>query len=770
MKTTKKQTGDRQKLTEQVTQAGLQLLPLIMNNIPQAVFWKDRDLVYLGCNQAFADDAGFSSPEEIVGKTDFDMPWTDQAELYRADDRLVMENGESKLNYEEPQTTPDDSIIWLSTSKIPVYENGKVVAVLGMYEDITERKQAENALKESEEKFRAIADNTAIGLFIHQGGIMRYVGREAARMLGYEPENVVGRSIMDFIYPDERQHIAEIAQQRTAGENVPNHYETRLLRKDGSALDVILYSTLVDYEGKVATQGAFLDLTERKQAEEANERGRQRFQMILETIRIPTIISRLSDGIVLYANHALAQVSQVNLDKLIGFKTGNFYANPDDRKTVLESLRQYGHIDDFEVQFQRTDGSLYWALLSSRIVEYEGEPCVLSTYMDITTLKQANETIRRQQELWNQALAALTYPFYIIDANDYSIQAANPAALESGAKGATTCYALTHHEDAPCLSTEHPCPLKQVIKTKQPFIVEHIHLDRDGRPRNMEVHGYPIQDDDGNVVQMIEYSLDITERKRLQEQLQEEFEQRGYRVQVSTEISQQISQATELGELFDRVVTLTKEQLGYYHTQLLRYDPNQNAVVLIAGYGETGQKMLAEGHHMPMGSGLIGTAAATGETVMRSKLEEDPDWQPNPLLPDTRGEIAVPIKLGDEVLGVLDVQSGQAGVLSDDDRLLLEGLCGQIAIAIDQTRLRQEMGERLEEIHRMNRAMSHEGWQVYRQTESLPAGFIYDQMNVVPIKATESAKEPFISQPIAVPGGEAIGTLSIADDPQHPDR
>ena len=145
-KNNKLTTDNGQKQAELVMQASLQLLPLIMNNIPQAVFWKDRDLVYLGCNQAFADDAGFSSPEEIVGKTDFDMPWKDQAELYRADDRLVMEKGEPKLNYEEPQTTPNGSTIWLSTSKIPVTENGQVVAVLGMYEDITARKQAENSL------------------------------------------------------------------------------------------------------------------------------------------------------------------------------------------------------------------------------------------------------------------------------------------------------------------------------------------------------------------------------------------------------------------------------------------------------------------------------------------------------------------------------------------------------------------------------------------------------------------------------------------------
>ena len=197
----------------------------------------------------------------------------------------------------------------------------------------------------------------------------------------------------------------------------------------------------------------------------------------------------------------------------------------------------------------------------------------------------------------------------------------------------------------------------------------------------------PMRDVDGKIFAVLGMYEDITEWKRLQQQVQEAFERRGYQVQVSTEISQEVAAASELSDLFDRVVTLTKERLGYYHTQLLRYDPAQDAVVLINGYGETGQKMLADGHQMPMGAGLIGTAAASGETVLRPTLADDPDWHPNPLLPDTQGEIAVPIKWQNTVLGVLDVQSDQAGALTDDDRLLLEGLCGQIAIAMHSAEL-----------------------------------------------------------------------------------
>ena len=122
----------------------LHMLQLAMDHLPQTVFWKDRDLVYLGCNQHFANDALLASTADVVGKTDYDMPWKETADLYRADDRQVVESGVAKLNYEEPQSRPDGSTLWLRTSKIPLLDtDGQIIGVLGMYEDITERKQIE---------------------------------------------------------------------------------------------------------------------------------------------------------------------------------------------------------------------------------------------------------------------------------------------------------------------------------------------------------------------------------------------------------------------------------------------------------------------------------------------------------------------------------------------------------------------------------------------------------------------------------------------------
>jgi PAS domain S-box-containing protein len=133
------------------------LLHEILKQLPVRVFWKDTELRYLGCNAMFARDAGFSSPEDVIGKDDFQMAWREQAELYRADDKRVMTLGQPKLDYDEPQTTADGSMIWLRTSKVPIRDDkGNVIGILGIYEDITARKQSEVEWHNASRALRAI--------------------------------------------------------------------------------------------------------------------------------------------------------------------------------------------------------------------------------------------------------------------------------------------------------------------------------------------------------------------------------------------------------------------------------------------------------------------------------------------------------------------------------------------------------------------------------------------------------------------------------------
>jgi DNA-binding response OmpR family regulator/signal transduction histidine kinase len=138
----------------------------------------------------------------------------------------------------------------------------------------------------------------------------------------------------------------------------------------------------------------------------------------------------------------------------------------------------------------------------------------------VTERRLTEEVIREQGVFLQTILDALGHPFYVIDAKDYTIKMANAAARLGPLPEATTCYALTHGLSEPCSGDEHVCPLQVVKETKAPVTVEHTHRDADGNDRPVEVHCHPVLDDEGNVKQVIEYTLDITERRRAEEELE----------------------------------------------------------------------------------------------------------------------------------------------------------------------------------------------------------------------------------------------------------
>ena len=155
-----------------------ELLALILEHIPYAVFWKDRGSNYLGCNSYFVHDTGLDSPADIIGKNDFDLPWSpDEAEYYRQVDLDVMESGKSRLNFEESQHSDDGREITVLTSKVPLIdEDGKIMGILGIYADISERKK-------QEEQLRHVQKMDALGKLT--GGVAHDFNNMLGVVLGY---------------------------------------------------------------------------------------------------------------------------------------------------------------------------------------------------------------------------------------------------------------------------------------------------------------------------------------------------------------------------------------------------------------------------------------------------------------------------------------------------------------------------------------------------------------------------------------------------------
>ena len=303
--------------------------------------------------------------------------------------------------------------------------------------------------------------------------------------------------------------------------------------------------------------------------------------------------------------------------------------------------------------------------------------------------RQIELTLRESEARYQTIFDATPIMFWLKDTHNRTLRINKAAAELEGVKPAEvegkSAYDLYPREQAEAFYQDD----LEVIRTNRPKlgIVEQHTSVGTGQLMWVETGKTPVHNDQGEVVGVLAFAIDVTERKRIEEQAQESFARRGVQVQTATAVAQEIASATDLHELFGRVVTLIKERFNYYHAQLFRYEPAQDAVVLITGYGATGQKMLEAGHKLPMGRGVVGTAALTGKSILATDVRRDADWRPNPHLPHTQGELAVPIKWRDQMLGILDVQSDQAGLLTDDDRLLLEGLCGQIATAMESQRL-----------------------------------------------------------------------------------
>ncbi len=226
-----------------------------------------------------------------------------------------------------------------------------------------------------------------------------------------------------------------------------------------------------------------------------------------------------------YSNLAAEELTGYAASEALGNKCSQIFCETSYRcadlcppKTVLREKIPILHR---EAETKTKNGDLKQTQISFSPF-YQGSECIGAVIVikDITEVKEAEKQIKQQNDFLKLVINSLPHPFYVLDASNYIIEIANRVSAPQGLQDHTTCYHHTHNKTDACHEEEHPCPLSEVKKTRKPVVLEHVHYDNHGQPRFYEIHGYPILDEKDNVRQMIEYTLDITNRKIAEQELQ----------------------------------------------------------------------------------------------------------------------------------------------------------------------------------------------------------------------------------------------------------
>ncbi|MAT95693.1 MAG: hypothetical protein CL608_00885 [Anaerolineaceae bacterium] len=567
---------------------------------------------------------------------------------------LVGENvvGVLDLQSDKPNALSEDNLPAFTTL------SGQLAIAIQNAALLNERRQAEAQVRENEALMRTIINSTPDWIFVKDLE-HRYLvaNKEFADTLAMTPDEIIGKNDLEVGIP-------EVVVKGDPAMGIPGIWPSERRVMDSGQMEIVEEETVIATTGQhmvmtttrvplkdtednvVGFVGFIHDITERKQFERELEEAHTRTQEILESINVPLVISRVSDGIVAYVNEPLAEIIRVPRDELIGQTTPDFYHDPADRDAYLKGLREQGQVANFDLHLKRGDGDTLWTLVSGRVINFQGEPAIISSLIDVTDRREAQATVARR-------------------------------------------------------ATE---------------------------------------------------------------------------LETVANVSAVASAALEPDELMEQVVDLTKARFNLYHAHLYLLNENKTNLILTSGAGEIGTKMVAEGRRISMTQeqSLVARAARTRTGVVINDVQAEPGFLPHPLLPETRAEMAVPLVVGEEVLGVLDVQADSVDRFTSEDINIFTTLASQIAVALQNARRHNEALKALDELTRLQRIMVHEGWEDYLTTKERPyLGYAFNNKGAKPIEDTEketvAAKEVVngtaeISAETNIPisvRGELIGKIAL---------
>ena len=471
-------------------------------------------------NDTFAEMFGYTT-DEILALDSIDaLHAPHERERLRIDQINRMRGREAPSRFEFEGVSRDGVQIWLETSARVVAWRGKL-AIQSTVIDITERKRAEQELRESEQKFRNLIEGSIEGILIRRGNKLVFVNQHLAEIFGYSTDELLGLKSIDALFvPASRSLMRKFYRDRVRGDPAPERYEFEGKRKDGSRVWLEVSVRAVVWEGAPAVQATLVDRTQRRLEEEKRRDSEAKFRNLVEgSIQAVAVVDRKLRP--RFVNPAAATMFGFDsAEELLSIETLYPHIAASDRKLLRQQFKRRLAGDDVPASYQfrgiRKDGTEIWLQNLVRTVDWDGEKCVQATLIDITDRKRAELAAVEARDSLQRIIDTIPAMVSVKDrerrytlVNKYLRDRFGTSVIGKRARLSAPTTRLLKQED------------EQVLETGELLPFHEAELTFKGESKTWLQTKVPLKNDAGEVDHILSVSFDITERKRVEEELRE---------------------------------------------------------------------------------------------------------------------------------------------------------------------------------------------------------------------------------------------------------
>lgn len=465
-------------------------------------------------------------PTERIGRSVFEFVHPEEREgMSRGFIKFAQQTGGialSEVRFIHKDGTPR----WIEGVRANLLHEPAVGAVVVNYRDITERKRAAEALRESEEKYRTLVENAAEAILIAQDGMLKFVNRTASDMTGYSEQELRSSPFLSFIHPDDQQMVGERHLKRLKGDLSLPRYSFRLICKNGSIKWMDIGAVLLTWEGKPATLNFLSDITESKRVEEALQASETRYRLLIDNAQFPIVVVSATDLRVLFINEHASHLFGVPAPQAVGLRASEFWYRKEDLYRFVHLINERRTVKDFEAELLSKSGARMIVLLSSNLIEFAGQQANITVFQDISARKRAEETLRTSEAQLSNALQMahaghweydVVKDTFTFNDNFYRIFRTTAADV-GGYQMSSADYArrFCHPDDAVLVGIE----TRAAIESTDPNYnrqIEHRVIFADGEVGTITVRFFIVKDTQGRTVKTYGVNQDITDRRRAEE-------------------------------------------------------------------------------------------------------------------------------------------------------------------------------------------------------------------------------------------------------------